>query len=83
MTFVLLQDPVATGFLEQILKQGLPTGLMAVAVVFLWKRQEKSDAKLEKYIEEDRKDLMQTIANNTEAFKKNNEILEKVIQKMQ
>ena len=56
-------------------------GLFAVILLFvvsvLWKRMNKLEDTLTSYLKEDRKEMMNVIANNTKAFERFEDIMER------
>ena len=61
----------------RLLAQGPLVLLLVIAVRYLINRDNRRDEKLEKYIEQDRKEMLETLNNNTAAMKAMKEVAEK------
>ncbi|HON64342.1 MAG TPA: hypothetical protein PK840_05615 [Bacilli bacterium] len=61
----------------RLLDQGPLVLLLVIAVRYLINRDNRRDEKLEKYIEQDRKEMLETLNNNTAAMKAMKEVAEK------
>ena len=61
----------------RLLDQGPLVLLLVIAVRYLINRDNRRDEKLEKYIEQDRKEMIETLNNNTAAMKAMKEVAEK------
>lgn len=61
----------------RLLDQGPLVLLLVIAVRYLINRDNRRDEKLEKYIEHDRKEMLETLNNNTAAMKAMKEVAEK------
>lgn len=59
---------VPTNIWTRIADQGLLISLLALAVYVLWKRDSAMNEKMNKYLDEDRKEMLTVISNNTKAF---------------
>lgn len=65
---MLLQVPEEANLWSRVMDQGLLVLLLAVAVYVLWKRDTAMNDKMNKYLDEDRKEMLTVIQNNTKAF---------------
>jgi type II secretory pathway component PulC len=86
MLLIILQDILNESIWSKLLDHGLTILLLAVAVYVLWKRDQTMQAKqdsinerMNNYLEEDRKEMLTVIQNNTEAFKKFSDTLESIL----
>lgn len=61
----------------RLLDQGPLVLLLVIAVRYLINRDNRRDEKLEKYIEQDRKEMLETLNNNTAAMNAMKEVAEK------
>lgn len=61
----------------RLLDQGPLVLLLVIAVRYLINRDNRRDEKLEKYIEQDRKEMIETLNNNTAAMNAMKEVAEK------
>lgn len=76
---ILLQDlEIPWG---NVADHGLSFGILAVAVYVLWKRDSAMNDKMNKYLEEDRKEMLRVIQNNTKAFEDLCETIGKLAEK--
>lgn len=75
MLSILLQV-VDAGIWQRIADQGLTLGLLAFVSSVLWKRLKEVEERQTKYMEEDRKAMIDVISKNTAAFEKVNEHLD-------
>lgn len=53
---------------QRLVDAGLSLGILAIIAKVLWSRQKQMEDRLNKYLEEDRKEMMEVIQNNTKAF---------------
>lgn len=74
---VLLQDLPAIW--QQLADKGLIVVLLGVAVYVLWKRDSAMNNKMNKYLDEDRKEMLQVITNNTKAFQDLNHTMQDLL----
>lgn len=65
MLITLLQVP---DIWQTLLDKGLVIALLGIAVYVLWKRDSTMNDKMNKYLDEDRKEMLTVINNNTKAF---------------
>lgn len=75
MNHILLQI-AEPGLLQRIADQSLTLALLAVIASILWKRQKELEDKLTRYMDADRKTMMDVIQKNTAAFEKVNDHLD-------
>ena len=62
---------------SHLIDQGPLVLLLIIAVRYLINRDNRRDEKLEKYIEQDRKEMIETLNNNTAAMKAMKDVAEK------
>lgn len=74
-------DPVP-GVWSQLIDKGLTIAILAVAVYVLWKRDNATNEKINNYLNEDRKEMLDVIKNNTEAFKDLTESMKEISHKL-
>ena len=67
MKIILLQE-LPMNIWQQLLDKGLVIGLLGIAVYVLWKRDSQMNEKMNRYLDEDRKEMFTVIGNNTKAF---------------
>lgn len=65
-----------TSVTDKLLTQGPLVVALILAVYWLVKRDQKRDEKLDKYISEDRKEMITTIQNNTAAMTEMSKVME-------
>jgi len=87
MLLFLLQDVSYEGLLKLVLNNGPMVTLLTFAVIVLWKRDtamqkrlEEATDKMNKYLEEDRKEMIMAIQNNTETFQRFTDKLELILE---
>lgn len=59
--------------------KGLIVLILALAVYVLWKRDSAMNEKMNKYLDEDRKEMLQVINNNTKAFEDLKETMHEIM----
>jgi len=70
----------ATGNIwQRIADQALSLAILGIIAWVLWKRQKDLEDKLTRYLEEDRKAMMDVIQNNTNAMQKLNEHFDSLV----
>ena len=67
MKIIILQE-LPMNIWQQLLDKGLVIGLLGIAVYVLWKRDSQMNEKMNRYLDEDRKEMFTVIGNNTKAF---------------
>lgn len=77
---ILLQsDVVSSAFpFQRLFDLALSLGILGVIAKVLWSRQKQMEDRMTKYIDEDRKEMLEVIKDNTAAFNKLNEKLDKI-----
>lgn len=63
---------------QRLFDLALSLGILGVIAKVLWGRQKTLEDKLTSYIEEDRKEMLEVIKDNTAAFNKLNDKLDKI-----
>jgi hypothetical protein len=71
----------STNLWQRIADQALSLAILGVIAWVLWKRQRDLEDKLTKYLEEDRKAMLDVIQNNTSAMQKLNEHFDNLLEK--
>lgn len=64
------QDMLPPTFWEKAADQMFSILLLAVFAYLVWRKLSASEEKMTKYLEEDRKKMMEVIENNTRAFER-------------
>ncbi|SMO48092.1 hypothetical protein [Solitalea koreensis] len=77
MNRILLQitEVVPTGIVERLGDQFFSISILLVVAYLFWKQQGKLSEKMEKYIEEDRKQMLDVIEKNTKAFERLDDLI--------
>lgn len=78
LTIMNMVDPTLS-LLGSLIDKGLTLGVLAVISYNLWKRQQKQDEKLDKYINEDRAEMLEIIKNNTTVLQANTEVIKEFV----
>lgn len=81
MLSILLQigEAITTNIWQRIADQALSLAILGIIAWVLWKRQRDLEDKLTKYLEEDRKAMLDVIQNNTNAMHKLNEHFDNLV----
>ena len=80
-TLLLQAADAASPLLNGLLDKGLTLGVLGVISYNLWQRQKQQDEKLDKYINEDRSEMLEAIKNNTAALQSTTELLREMAEK--
>lgn len=81
LTILLDAAPIDNGMpWQRLFDLALSLGILGVIAKVLWGRQKQLEDKLTSYIEEDRKEMLEVIKDNTAAFNKLNDKLDKIAQ---
>lgn len=64
-----VQEAVSTEFFQRAADQLLTIGLLFIVAFVLWKRLNHVEDKLSKYLDEDRKEMINVIKDNSDAMK--------------
>lgn len=75
---IFLTAEAMSPILDKLLDAGMTLVILGIAVKVLWGKIKELESRLAKYIDEDRKEMIDTINNNTDAFKSLKEHLEKI-----
>lgn len=55
---------------ERLLDSAISLSILAIITKVLWERLKRVEDKMDKYLEEDRKEMLEVIKDNTRAFEK-------------
>lgn len=69
MILLTIQETLTTDFFQRAADQLLTIGLLFIVSFVLWKRLNHVEDKLSKYLDEDRKEMIKVISDNSEAMK--------------
>lgn len=75
---ILLQAAGEQIGLQRLIDAGLSLGILAIITSVLWRKLKNMEDRMNKYLDEDRKEMIEVIENNTRAFDKLSNHLDKI-----
>lgn len=76
MLHILLQSDPVTSVWTVLVDKGLTLAILAVGIYVVWKNYQANNAKIEKYMLEDRDRLLSALNNSNELIKNNTEVVQ-------
>lgn len=73
-TILLQVDPMS--WLQKLADQGLSLAILGILAYLFWKQINKLQAQQDKYMQEDRKELIDALNNNTKVMERNTVVME-------